>query len=58
MSWTSLVVADTDVTADSWIVWTASATPNWFIQVEVISEEITFTSTVAETCSFTYYIIK
>ncbi len=58
MTGTTITVADTDIEADSWIVWTASATPNGFIEVEVTAEQVVFTSTVAETVSFTYYIIK
>ena len=56
MSWTSLSITDSDVTETSWIVWTASSTPNWFIEVTVTSWNITFTSTASETCFFTYYI--
>lgn len=58
MSWTSLVVTDADVTTTSWIVWVASAATNWFIQVTTAAWSLTFTSTVSETVSFTYYIIK
>ena len=57
MSGTTLTVVDTDITATSWVVWTASDKPNWFIEVEVATDEIKFTSTVAETVSFTYYVL-
>lgn len=58
MAWTSLVHADADATTTSIVQWTASATPNGFIEVVVWAWSITFNSTVAETVSFTYVLIK
>ena len=58
MSGTSLSVSDSDITSTSWIVWTASSIPNGFIETVVTSWNVTFNSTVAETCSFTYYILN
>jgi len=58
MAGTSLIHADADATTTSIIWWTASGTPNGFIQVVPTAGNITFTSTVAETVSFTYSLIK
>lgn len=58
MAGTSLVHVDADCTATSIIWWTASGTPNGFIQVVPAAGSITFTSTVAETVSFTYSLLK
>lgn len=58
MSWTTLSIADVDIIDTTWIVWTASSVPNWFIEVTVSTWNITFTSTLPETCSFTYYVIN
>jgi hypothetical protein len=41
------------------VSWTSSSIPNGFIQVDVGTPgHIIFTSTVAETCSFTYLLSK
>lgn len=58
MAGTALAHADADATTTSIVNWTASGTPNWFIQVVPTAWTITFTSTVAETVSFTYSLIK
>lgn len=58
MAGVSLAHADADATTTSIVMWTASGTPNGFIQVVPTAGTITFTSTVAETVSFTYVIIK
>lgn len=58
MAWVSLAHADADATTTSVVMWTASGTPNGFIQVVPTAGTITFTSTVDETVSFTYVIIK
>ena len=58
MSSDTLVITDPDIKTDSWIIWNASSVPNWFIQTTTTNWTLTFTSTVAETCSFTYYILN
>lgn len=58
MAWVSLAHADADATTTSVVSWTASAVPNGFIEVVLSAGTITFNSTVAETVSFTYSLIK
>jgi len=58
MSGTSLSISDWDIQSTTGIIWTASTEPNWFVQVIVSTWNITFTSTLSETCFFTYYIIN
>lgn len=58
MSGTTLTVTDSDITADSYIAWIASAATNGYIQTTVTAGQVVFTSTASETVSFTYYILK
>lgn len=59
MSWTSLVVTDSDVTPTSVVFWTAQSTPTGYIELELGTGSMTFRSSASESSlNFSYAIIR
>lgn len=59
MSWTSLVVTESDVTPTSVVFWTAHSTPVGYIELELWTGTMTFRSSATESgLVFSYAIIR